>query len=54
MTSSEDRILRLADKIRRFRAEGADKTLSERDTNVLLLSDSRRHVPVTRRVRMVR
>ena len=39
MTSSEDRILRLADKIRRFRAEGADKTLSERDTNVLLVEE---------------
>ena len=39
MTTSEDRILKLADKIRRFRAEGADKNLSERDTNVLLVEE---------------
>jgi len=39
MTTSEDRILELAEKIRRFRAEGADKTLSERDTNVLLVEE---------------
>ena len=39
MTSAEDRILKLAERIRRFSAEGEDRTLSERDTNVLLVEE---------------
>ena len=37
MTTSEDRILQLAEKIRRFRSEGVDKTLSEQDTKAVLV-----------------
>jgi len=37
MTTSEDRILKLAEKIRRFRSEGVDKTLSEQDTKAVLV-----------------
>jgi predicted type IV restriction endonuclease len=37
MATSEDRIRQLAEKIRRYRAEGLDRTLSERDTNALLV-----------------
>jgi len=37
MTTSEDRILELANKIRRYRSEGVDKTLSEQDTKAVLV-----------------
>jgi len=37
MTTSEDRIVQLADKIRRFRSEGVDKGLSEQDTKAVLI-----------------
>jgi len=37
MTASEDRIVQLADNIRRFRSEGVDKTLSEQDTKAVLI-----------------
>ena len=37
MTTSEDRILKLAEKIRRYRSEGVDKSLSEQDTKAVLV-----------------
>jgi len=37
MTASEDRIVQLADKIRRFRSDGVDRSLSEQDTKAILV-----------------
>jgi hypothetical protein len=37
MTAPEDRILQLAEKIRRYRAEGVDKGLSEQDTKAVFV-----------------
>ena len=37
MTTSEDRILKLAEKIRRYRSDGVDKDLSEQDTKAVLV-----------------
>jgi len=37
VTASEDRIVQLAEKIRRFGLEGVDKTLSEQDTKAVLV-----------------
>ena len=37
MTTLEDRILKLAEKIRRYRSDGVDKGLSEQDTKAVLV-----------------
>jgi hypothetical protein len=37
VTASQDRILQLAEKIRRYRAEGVDKGLSEQDTKAVFV-----------------
>jgi hypothetical protein len=37
MTASEDRILQLAEKIRRYREEGVDRGLSEQDTKAVFV-----------------
>ena len=37
MTASEDQILKLAEKIRRYRSEGIDTSLSEQDTKAVLV-----------------